>query len=291
MYLSSTPIHRLHRILHTLQPAALTTTLQQQQSTHRTFNTQEQTPSSTSDLFSTPLYSHHLKMTDSVDAFKLPADAPQGTKPIQYYSLATPNGQKIGIMLEELGLEYDAHTVDISKNTQFESWFKAINPNSKIPALVDLHGPDGKPLAVFESGAILVYLAEKSGRFLPRHGHLRYSVLQWLFFQMGGIGPMLGQTNHFYIYAPEQIPYAKKRYLTESMRLLDVVDTQLSKHAYIAGPEYSIADMANYPWIDYFVKNHADKVDGKVWNHINRWREELSDRPAVRKGILITKRQ
>jgi len=193
-------------------------------------------------------------------------------------------------MLEEIGLPYDAHLVDISKNTQFESWFKSINPNSKIPALVDREGPDHQPVAVFESGAILTYLAEKTGRFLPRHGPLRYSVFSWLFFQMGGVGPMFGQVNHFYNYAPEKLPYAQKRYLTEAMRLLDVVDTQLSHHAYIAGPEYSIADMANLPWIDYFIKNHSDKVEGKQWTHIQRWREELLDRPAVRKGYAVTKR-
>ena len=127
--------------------------------------------------------------------FQLPADAPKGSASIQLYSLATPNGQKVGIMLEELGLQYDAHTVDISKNTQFEEWFKAINPNSKIPAMVDLDGPDGKPIAVFESAAIMIYLAEKTGKFLPRHGAQRYAVLQWLEWQMGGVGPMFGQVR------------------------------------------------------------------------------------------------
>jgi len=223
--------------------------------------------------------------------FTLPDDAPRGNKAIQLYNLATPNGQKVSIMLEECGLEYDAHLVDISKNVQFEPWFKGINPNSKIPAIVDLQGGvDHSPIAIFESGAILIYLAEKTGKFLPRHGELRYSVLEWLFFQVGGIGPMFGQANHFYNAAPEDVPYGKKRYLTEALRLLDVVDTQLAKHAYIAGPDYSIADMANLPWVDSFLRNHGDKTGGKVWPHISRWREELLDRPQVKQGYIVTKR-
>jgi len=223
--------------------------------------------------------------------FQLPADAPKGSKPIQLYSLATPNGQKVSIMLEELGLEYDAHLVDITKNTQFEEWFKAINPNSKIPSLVDLDGPDGKPIAVFESAAIMIYLAEKTGKFLPRHGHARYSVIQWLEFQMGGIGPMFGQVNHFYNYAPEKLPYAQKRYLTESKRLATVLDTQLSRHAYVAGSDYSIADMAILPWVRYWLQNHGDKLEGATYPHINRWVEELMDRPAVKKGWSVTKKE
>ena len=163
-------------------------------------------------------------MTDASPAhagFQLHPSTPRGSKPIQLYSLATPNGQKVGIMLEELGLPYDAHLVDISKDDQFTEWFKAINPNSKIPALVDLEGPDGKPIAVFESAAIMIYLAEKTGKFLPRHGAHRYEVLQWLEWQMGGVGPMFGQVNHFYQYAPEQVPYAKKRSATTTLPLHD----------------------------------------------------------------------
>jgi len=226
-----------------------------------------------------------------MSSFTLPSAAPQGDAPIQLYSLATPNGQKIGIMLEECGLSYDAHLIDINKGVQFESWFKEINPNSKIPSIVDKEGPDGYPIAIFESGAILTYLADKTGKFLPLKGSKRYTVLSCLFFQVGGIGPMLGQVNHFYNYAPEQLPYAQKRYLNEAMRLLDVVDTQLSKHTYIAGEEYSIADMANLPWIDHFIKTHSDKVSGKEWTNINRWKGELLARPAVSKGYLVTKRQ
>jgi len=223
--------------------------------------------------------------------FQLHPDTPKGTAPIQLYSLATPNGQKVAIMLEELGLQYDSHLVDITKNTQFDEWFKAVNPNSKIPSLVDMDGPDGKPIAVFESAAILIYLAEKTGKFLPRHGAQRYAVLQWLEWQMGGIGPMLGQVNHFYNYAPEQIPYAQKRYLTEAKRLVTVLDKQLAQHTHVAGADYSIADMAILPWVDYFLKKHGDKLDGATYPNVERWREELKDRPAVRKGYHVTEKQ
>jgi GST-like protein len=222
--------------------------------------------------------------------FTLPSNAPQGAAPIQLYSLATPNGQKVSIMLEELGLSYDAHLVDITKNVQFEEWFKAVNPNSKIPAIVDKEGPEGKPIAIFESAAILIYLAEKTGKFLPRHGSARYSVLQWLEWQMGGVGPMFGQTNHFFVYAPEQVPYAQKRYLTESKRILAVLDKQLTLHQYSAGPDYSIADMAIYPWVRSFFKMHGERLEGAKYPHVDRWLEELGDRPAVKRGIHVCER-
>ena len=157
--------------------------------------------------------------------------------------------------------------------------------------MVDADGPDGQPIAVFESAAILIYLAEKTGKFLPRHGHARYSVLQWLEWQMGGIGPMLGQVNHFYNYAPEQVPYAQKRYLTEAKRLVQVLDTQLSHHAYVAGADYSIADMAILPWVQYFLKAHQSRLEGAEYPHVNKWIDELMDRPAVRKGFHVTEKQ
>jgi len=168
---------------------------------------------------------------------------------IEVYSWATPNGHKVHIMLEECGLPYRVHPVDIGAGQQFEPDFLAISPNNKIPAIVDSDGPDGQPMSLFESGAILLYLAGKTGRFLPDSIRGRYEVMQWLMFQMGGVGPMLGQAHHFRIYAPEKIAYAVDRYSNEAKRLYGVMDKQLAKQKYIAGSEYSIADIAIFPWL------------------------------------------
>ena len=168
---------------------------------------------------------------------------------IDLYSMATPNGHKVHIMLEECGLPYRVHHIDIGKGDQFTPEFLAISPNNKIPAIVDPNGPDGKPLSLFESGAILVYLASKVDRFLGHSTREKYTVLQWLMFQMGGLGPMLGQAHHFRIYAPEKIDYAVNRYTNEAKRLYGVLDKQLSQHAYLAGDHYSIADIACFPWV------------------------------------------
>lgn len=159
---------------------------------------------------------------------------------LQLYSLNTPNGQKVSVALEEMGLPYDATTIDIMKGEQFEESFVQLNPNSKIPVLVDPHGPDGNPLSIMESGAILLYLAEKTGQFLPKNRRLRSQTLQWLFFQMAGIGPMFGQFGHFYRYAKESCdhPYPVNRYSTEARRLLAVLDKQLEDKNYVVGPEY-----------------------------------------------------
>ena len=167
--------------------------------------------------------------------------------PIQVHTWPTPNGHKVHVMLEECGLPYEAHAVDIGKGEQFAPDFLAISPNNKIPAITDPEGPDGRPISLFESGAILVYLAGKTGRFLPTGDRERYEVLQWLMFQMGGVGPMLGQAHHFRLYAPEKLPYAIERYTNEARRLYGVIDRQLSKHAFIAGADYSIADIAIFP--------------------------------------------
>ncbi|CAF1247955.1 unnamed protein product [Adineta steineri] len=214
-----------------------------------------------------------------------------GTKPIQLYSLATPNGQKIGIALEEFGLEYDAHLIDISKDVQFEDWFKKINPNSKIPALVDRepNGDDKQPISIFESGAILIYLADKTNKFLAPVGtRQRYETIEWLMWQMGGVGPMFGQANHFHKAAKEQIEYAKKRYLDESKRLLKVLDTQLGKTgSYVSGSDYTIADMAIFPWVAFFTKNYKDQLNDESYSNIDKWLNIIGERPQVKKGLKV----
>ncbi|CAF0816734.1 unnamed protein product [Didymodactylos carnosus] len=224
--------------------------------------------------------------------FSRTMSAPSGSKPIQLYSLATPNGQKIGIALEEFGVEYDAHLIDISKNVQFEDWYKQINPNSKIPAIVDRQGPGGKEICVFESGAILIYLADKYGKYLsPVNTPERYTTLEWIMWQMGGVGPMFGQLNHFYNAAPEDIPYAKQRYLNEGKRLLEVLDKQLSSNKFISGQEYTIADMCTWPWVNAFFKGHKDKLGDKSFPNVEKWIETIGSRPQVQKGIKVCARQ
>ena len=167
---------------------------------------------------------------------------------IDLFFWTTPNGYKVTIMLAEVGLPYRVVPIDITAGDQFKPEFLAISPNNKIPAIVDDDGPDAEPIAVFESGAILLYLAEKTGRFLPSSARARMEVIQWLMFQMGGVGPMLGQAHHFRRYAPEQIAYAVDRYTNEAARLYRVIDRRLADHEYLAG-EYSIADIATFPWI------------------------------------------
>ena len=202
----------------------------------------------------------------------------------------TPNGWKISIMLEECGLPYKFVPVNIGKSEQFEPGFLAISPNNRMPAIVD-HAPNGasssSSIAVFESGAILQYLAEKTGRFLPVELHDRYQVLQWLMWQMGGLGPMAGQNGHFLLYAPEKLPYAIDRYSKEVDRLYGVLDMQLARTgAYVAGSDYSIADMAIFPWI----RTHkAQQVDLQKFPHIERWYNALFERPAVKRGLDLGK--
>ena len=203
---------------------------------------------------------------------------------IDVYSWPTPNGHKVHIMLEELGLPYNVHAVDIGAGDQFKPEFLAISPNNKIPAIVDSDGPGGKPIALFESGAILIYLAEKTGKLLPSDPAARYTTLQWLMFQMGGLGPMLGQAHHFRIYAPEQIDYAIKRYSNEAHRLYRVMDTQLGKHAYLAGDDYTIADIAAFPWTRSW-KNQG--IDLDEFPHVKAWQERINARPAVQRGVEV----
>ena len=200
---------------------------------------------------------------------------------IDLYYAATPNGLKIKLFLEETGLPYKAFPVNISKGEQFKPEFLAISPNNKIPAIVD-QGPQdgGAPIAIFESGAILVYLAEKTGRFMPKDLRGRVEVLKWLFWQVGGLGPMAGQAGHFRVYAPEPVPYAIDRYTKEVNRLYGVLDKQLAAHEYVAG-EYSIADMAIYPWIVPHAP-HGQKLED--FPHLKRWFAAIAARPAVIKA-------
>jgi GST-like protein len=203
---------------------------------------------------------------------------------IDLYTFATPNGRKVSIMLEELALPYRTHIVDITKGEQFRPEFLAINPNNKIPAIVDSDGPGGQPLTVFESGAILIYLAEKTGRLLPPSGPERYDVLQWVMFQMGGVGPMFGQYNHFTRFARERIPYAIERYTEESKRLLHVIDRRLQGSTFITR-EYSIADVLLFPWVDSHARNAPQLQEDTP--QVRRWLELLWARPAVQRGMAV----
>jgi GST-like protein len=203
---------------------------------------------------------------------------------IEVYSWATPNGHKVHIMLEECGLPYRVVPVDIGSGAQFEPAFLAISPNNKIPAIVDPDGPDGQPISLFESGAILLYLAGKTGRFLPPDTRGKYEVLQWLMFQMGGVGPMLGQAHHFRIYAPEKLPYAIDRYTHEARRLYGVMNRRIAKSRYLGGHEYSIADIAVFPWLRSW-KNQG--IDWTEFPHLKGWFDEVAARPAVQRGVEV----
>jgi len=205
------------------------------------------------------------------------------TKPIDLYYWPTPNGWKISIMLEECGLLYTMVPVNIGKGDQFKPEFLAISPNNRMPAIVDPDGPDGQPISVFESGAILQYLGRKTGKFYPSDERARVAVDEWLFWQMGGFGPMLGQTHHFRLYAPEPIPYAIERYTNESNRLYGVLNKRLAGRDYICG-EYSIADMACIGWARGWERQGQDI---KQFPHVERWLETMNARPAVQRGLKV----
>ncbi|MCB5177034.1 MULTISPECIES: glutathione S-transferase N-terminal domain-containing protein [Microvirga] len=205
-------------------------------------------------------------------------------QPIDLYYWPTPNGWKITIMLEECGLPYTVHPVNIGKGDQFKPEFLAISPNNRMPAIVDPEGPDGKPISVFESGAILQYLGRKTGQFYPRDERQRVEVDQWLFWQMGGFGPMLGQTHHFRIYAPEQVPYAINRYTNEANRLYGVLNKRLADREYVAG-EYSIADMSIVGWAKLWERQGQNIED---FPHVKRWLETMLARPAVERGLKVS---
>ena len=202
---------------------------------------------------------------------------------IEVYSWPTPNGHKVHIMLEECGLSYQVHPVDIGAGEQFSTDFLNLSPNNKIPAIVDPDGPDGQPIRLFESGAILLYLAGKSGRLLPQATAAKYEVLQWLMFQMGGVGPMLGQTHHFMRFATEKVPYVIDRYHKETQRLYGVLDRRLASADFLAG-EYSIADIATYPWV---ARHEWHDIQLTDYPAIQRWFDRISQRPAVQRGMAV----
>ena len=207
---------------------------------------------------------------------------------IDVYSWPTPNGHKIHIMLEEcgfkLGRDWQAHPINIGKGDQFAPEFLKISPNNKIPALVDPSGPDGKPIHLMESGAILLYLASKTGKFLPKSDRAKFEVLEWLMFQMGGVGPMLGQAHHFRVFAPEQVPYAINRYTLEAKRLYSVMDKRLQTSPYLGGKTYSIADIAIFPWVNSWQKQGIDWTD---YPTLKAWFDKISTRPAVQRGCRV----
>jgi GST-like protein len=203
---------------------------------------------------------------------------------IDVWSWPTPNGHKVHIALEELGLPYTVVPVDIGAGEQFRPEFLAITPNHRIPALVDHDGPGGRRIALFESGAILIYLAEKAGRLIPADPAARYACLQWLMFQMGGVGPMFGQYGHFHTYAPDRIPYAMDRYAKEVQRLHRVLEKRLSEAEYLAGAEYSIADIATFPWTRFPERRGVDLAQFPA---VRRWHEAIAARPAVQRGVEV----
>ena len=210
------------------------------------------------------------------------------TSVLKVYSWPTPNGHKVHIMLEECGLrlgrDWEAFPINIGTGDQFTPDFLAISPNNKIPALVDPDGPDGKPMALFESGAILLYLAAKTGKLLPKTDRLKYQVLQWLMFQMGGVGPMFGQAHHFMRAKKDEVPYGSERYGNEAKRLYGVMDSQLKKNEFISGSEYTIADIAIYPWV---ARHEWHRVDLAGFPNVKRWYDKVGARPAVVKGMAV----
>ncbi|OGQ81279.1 MAG: glutathione S-transferase [Deltaproteobacteria bacterium RIFCSPLOWO2_12_FULL_60_19] len=202
---------------------------------------------------------------------------------IDLYTWTTPNGRKVSIMLEEIGLPYEVHPVSLGKDEQFKPEFLALNPNNKIPAIVDREGPGGKPYSLFESGAILMYLAEKTGKLMPKETAARYQVIQWLMFQMGGVGPMFGQAHYFLRHCPENEPFGRERFAKEVARLYRVMDRRLGESQFLAG-DYSIADIATYPWVSRY-EMHRTKLED--FPNVRRWFDALSARPAVQRGMAV----
>lgn len=205
---------------------------------------------------------------------------------IRHYYWPTPNGHKSAIMLEEVGLEYELHPVNILEGEQFDPEFIAISPNNRIPAIVDTQGPQGTPYAVFESGAILMYLAEKTGKLWPADMRERYDTMQWLMFQMGNVGPMFGQNGYFQGYCPEDVPLARERYHKVTNQLYAVMDRRLAESAYLAGPDYSIADIATFPWT-MPRQQEMHRIDIDLYPNVRRWGDTIAARPAVQRGIAL----
>jgi len=234
-----------------------------------------------------PNYNKLWALNSGTSGARSEAELPVGVHPIQLYSLATPNGQKITVALEELGVKYDAWRIDIVEGEQFTTGFVAINPNSKIPALVDKEGPGGKPISVFESGSILLYLAEKYGGLIPKDPALRTETLTWLFFQMGA-APYIGQFGHF-ARKEEKIQYAIDRYATETQRLLDVLDKRLENRTFLVAEEFTIADIAWYPWIYVLFKdaNAAAALGTEKYANVKKWIDTAVARPSAARGLKV----
>ncbi len=204
---------------------------------------------------------------------------------IDLYTWATPNGRKVSIMLEELGLDYNIHEINIAKGEQHTPEFLAVSPNNKIPGIVDSDAPGGQPFSMFETGAILIYLAEKTeSELYPKDFNKRMVTLQWLMWQMGGVGPMFGQAHHFMFNPSEVVPYAQERYHKEAKRLYKVMNTQMQDNRYLAGDDYTVADIATFPWVD---RKNRHQVDLDEFPNVKRWHEELWERPAVKKGMEV----
>ncbi len=203
---------------------------------------------------------------------------------IELYTWTTPNGRKASIALEEMELPYSVHTINIGKDEQFAPAFLKISPNNRIPAIVDPEGPDGDPISIFESGAILLYLAEKTGRFMPSDARSRTAALEWLMWQMGGFGPMLGQAHHFMRFAPQEVPYGIERYGKETQRLYGVLDRRLGAAEYLAGNDYSVADIATYPWA---ARHEWHRVELAAFPNVQRWYQAVGARPAVERGMAV----
>jgi GSH-dependent disulfide-bond oxidoreductase len=203
---------------------------------------------------------------------------------IDVFSWPTPNGHKVHIMLEESGLPYRAIPVNIGAGDQFKPEFLKISPGNKIPAITDPEGPDGKPISMFESGAILIYLAAKTGKFMPQTDRAKYEVLEWVMFQMGNVGPMLGQNHHFRLYAPEKLEYAINRYTNEARRLYGVIDKRLERSQYLAGNEYTIADIATFPWLRNWERQGIVLAE---YPYLQAWFNKIAERPAVQRGVKV----
>lgn len=216
---------------------------------------------------------------------------PQHPDRIQLYSINSPNGIKAGTALEEMGLAYEPHLVNILEGDQFTEEYKSLNPNSKIPSIIDPQGPNGAPISIMESGAILIYLAEKSGKFLPTDPVEKNACLQWLFFQVGHIGPMFGQFEHFYRFAGKDVedPYARERYRDETRRLMAVLDGRLSDRDHIMGRDYTIVDIATFPWVRSVMRlcEPEDHIDMASFRNVTAWFERCMDRPAVQRGVTV----
>lgn len=231
-----------------------------------------------------------------LSAFPITAKWPAANPDIiQLYSLPTPNGVKVSIALEELGLAYEPHLVDFGSNAQKSPEFVSLNPNGRIPALIDPHGPDGRPIGIFESGAILIYLADKTGKLMPKDGPGRYQVLQWLMFQMGGVGPMFGQYGHFHKFAADKVennPYPAQRYRDETRRLLGVLEAQLEKGPWLTGQDYTIADIATWPWVRCLKVFYDGETDLGLadFPRVLDWWAKAEARPASQKGLSIPAR-